>query len=358
MAVTSTSPEGIGQDEREAAGEGPPTLTEGVDLLAAFTAAAAARHDAEVAVVRTLGALLRAGGLAGSSEVVDLADADRFDELVCAAIDDLRAPEDVADAEEAVAGQDYLAARHSGDGTVMLHGEYHPVDGAVVLNAIDAQAARDSQQHGDRRPDGKPMSRAQRRARALVNLCRDSLAGHTGHPVEHSNGGCCRRRPAHPSMVVHVPLERISQTAAGLLEVAVPGYLPTLTARTVEALAADAEVRVVIFNGHRPLAVTRKLHAQDVPEDTRLAVQARDLGARDPGGRTTVPLSDVHHLAGDRVHDPDQMAVVSPRGHHRILHRHGWTGHIDPDTGQLTWTSPAGQTITTLPWDTRLRPPE
>ena len=101
--------------------------------------------------------------------------------------------------------------------------------------------------------------------------------------------------------------------------------------------------------------VTKKLHADAVPDDTRLAVQARDLGARDPGGRTTVPLSHVHHLGGDGVHDPDRMAVVSPRGHHRVLHRHGWSGQVDPATGRTTWTSPAGHTVTTIPWTARLR---
>ncbi|WP_370326670.1 hypothetical protein [Euzebya sp.] len=104
--------------------------------------------------------------------------------------------------------------------------------------------------------------------------------------------------------------------------------------------------------------VTRKLTAKDISDDTRLAVTARDLGARDPAGRTTVGLSDVHHLDGDGLHDPDRLATVSRRGHLRIIHRHGWTGQVDPDSGWLTWTHPGGRTITTLPWGTRLTRPE
>ena len=111
--------------------------------------------------------------------------------------------------------------------------------------------------------------------------------------------------------------------------------------------------------------VTRKLHATDVPADTRLACQARDMGSRDPGGRTPLGLSDLHHLAPhdhardgvgghQRVHDPDRMVHLSPRGHHRIIHRHGWTGALDVSVGRLTWTR-AGRTITTLPWHTTLR---
>jgi hypothetical protein len=410
--------------------EPPPTLAEGVDLLDAFTAAARARHDAEVGVVRTLGVLVRAGviealehlpidiylsivhryssaerhmlldashmladmpatmrlwtdgllswsrirslvtrlrrfgrplrmqldaRMAASDDVLDLADADRFDALVDRAILDLRPPDDVADEEAAGPRHNFLAASAVDDRTTSLYAELDPLTGATVVNAIDAQAARDTAQHGDRRPDGKPMTRGQRRARALANLCADSLAGRTGRRVGDHNGRCCARRSAKPTVVVHVPLDRISESASGLLDVAIPAYLPTLAARTVEAHAADADVRVVIFNGHRPLMVTRQLTAEDIPEDTRLAVQARDLGARDPGGRTTVGLSDVHHLGPDRTHDPDHMAVVSPRGHHRLLHRHGWTGTLDATSGELTWTHPTGRRITTQPWSIQLR---
>ena len=182
-----------------------------------------------------------------------------------------------------------------------------------------------------------------------MGLLADSLAG--------------RRRdgtviPAKPLLVVHVPLDQITATASGLLEVAVPGWLPTLTGRLTNLLAGDADLKAVIFDGARPLMVTRKLTATDIPADTRLACAARDLGARDPGGRTPIPLSDLHHLNDDRTHDPDQMARVSPTGHHRVIHRHGWTGQVDPDTGQLTWTNPTtGRTITTLPWSTTLPRP-
>jgi hypothetical protein len=402
-----------------------------VELLAAFTAAARERHDAEVELVRTLGTLVRAGvieslehlpidvhlalahrytraernmlldaadmlvdmpatmrlwsegliswsqvramvtqlrrfgrplrvdldaRLGASADLVELLDADRFEATVADAICDLRPPEQVERDEDAEADRAYLAAQAGPDGTASLHGEYDVPTAATVLDAIDTRADADTQQLGDRRSNGKRMSRAQRRARALAGICADYLAGHAGGPVGDRNGGCCRRSPARPLMVLHVPLDRITEGACGRLQVTVPGWLPTLSAKATEALAADADVRVVIFTGHRPLMVTEKLRAAQVPEDTRLAVAARDLGARDPGGRTPVGLSDLHHLGGDHVHDPDQMACVSPRGHHRIIHRHGWTGRVDPDTGQLTWTNPVtGRTITTLPWTTTLR---
>ncbi|WP_370326671.1 hypothetical protein [Euzebya sp.] len=299
-----------------------PTMTEGVDLIAAFTAAAAARHAAEVEVVRTLGRLARAGviedlealpidvylavhqhftsaernmlldaadmlvdmpattvlwargvlsgsqvrgmltrlrrygrGLreeldgmiAASEEVIGLADPDRFTSMVDEAILDLRSPESVADEEDRTAEQAYLAGRAGDADTVELHGEYDPPTGAMVLNAIDARAAIDTQRMGDRRPDGRTMTRAQRRARALAGICSDSL---DGGGVENRNG----RERARPLMVVHVQADQVTESVAGHLEVPVPSFLPTVAARTLEALAADAEVRDVAAFGRPPTA--------------------------------------------------------------------------------------------------------
>lgn len=151
--------------------------------------------------------------------------------------------------------------------------------------------------------------------------------------------------------MVHIPLDRLTATAAGLLEVAVPSELPRLSAAVVESLAADADVRAVVMDGARPLCVTGRVDAATVPEDVRLAVQARDLGARDMGGATTVPLSHLHHL-DPGSHHVDRMVVASPRGHLRMMHRHGWHGRVDPSTGTVTWTSLGRRPITTRPWGT------
>ncbi len=190
-------------------------------------------------------------------------------------------------------------------------------------------------------------TRAKRRAGSLVDLAKDQLAGrdHDGNVV-----------PAKPTMVVHLPLDGITETASGLLECAVPNSLPTISSSLLEILAKDADVRAVLFDGARPLAVSKKVNAKDVPEDTKLAVKARDLGARDPAGRTPAPLSHIHHLKPGR-HHPDEMVCASPTGHLRIIHRHGWTGTVLPD-GVVEWTrghGPTQATIRTRPWHTRLR---
>ncbi len=111
----------------------------------------------------------------------------------------------------------------------------------------------------------------------------------------------------------------------GTLELDLPGGLPTLTGRLVELLGTDATIRAVLFDGHRPLAVTAKLHAQDIPTDTRLAVTA---------------------CVGAAWH----LRHVHPQ------HTDGWDGHLDPATGAITWTR-RDRIITRLPHGTPLPPP-
>ena len=417
--------------------DGPPTVAEGVDLLDAFTAAATARHDAEVAVVDTLGRLARAGvietlealpievhlavahsftaaertmlldaadvlsvmpatmqlwraraiswsqvralvaqvrrygrdvrieldrRISASAGVVELLDADRFEWTIADAIADIIGPDITEKDEAAAAEESFLSVQLGLFGRSRIYGELDAVDTAVVLNGLDSRAATAADDTDARSDEGsdavsvprtraaRRRSRAKRRAKALVGLLADSLAG------RRRNG---RTIPAKPLFVVHIPLDRITATASGLLEITVPGWLPTLSGRLTDVLAPDADIKAVIFDGARALMVTKKLRANAIPADTRLACAARDLGARDPNGRTPIPLSDLHHLNSDRRHNPDEMAHVSPSGHHRVIHRHGWTGQIDPATGQLIWTQPrTGRSITTLPWGTTLHRPE
>ncbi len=400
-------------------GEAAPSLTDGADLLAALATAAAARHAAEVAVVEAVAATDRAGvtepleGLpidlllavqfgwtaaergmlldagevlaampctrrlfadgrlswsqvrdivgrvrrlgrdgrgvvdqrvAASIDLIDAMDPDQIGWAVQDAVDDLldrRVKEGEEDAADAAT---FLALQLRLDGRATVYGELSTLDAATVAAGLDRTAAQATDDEGEA---GCRRSRATRRGRALVDLGAQALDGRT------ATG---RRIPAKPLVVVHVPLDRIEQTTTGLIDLDVPGHLPTLTARTVEALAADADVKAVLFDGARPLCVTAKVQAEDIPADTRLAIAARDLGAREPGRRTPPGLGHVHHLDPAEGHHPENLVTTSSRWHLRVIHRHGWGGRIDPHGGTVTWTR-AGRTIRSLPHHTRLRPP-
>ncbi len=136
------------------------------------------------------------------------------------------------------------------------------------------------------------------------------------------------------------------------------GPLPRISARLTDGLAADADVRAVVFDGARPLAVSDKLTATSIPTKTRIAVQARDRGCRFPGSQHPVGHSDVHHLVhrehhGD--HHPDNLALLSRR-HHTLVHHHGWTLTLEPDSGQITATR-GTHTWRSLPRGTPLTSP-
>ena len=340
-------------------------LLDAGDVLASMPATTALWQQGRLSwsMVRDVVARLRRFGrdmrvsvdqrIGASEELVGVMDPERFAWAVAEAVEELHGTTAKERAEDADAASTFLWVQMGLDGRSKLYGELDAPDTAVVLNGLDRQAARDDRTTADDTGAAQPRTahgrharrrtRAKRRGRALVGLCADRLAGRT------ATG---RRVDAKPLMVVHVPLDRVSTTAAGRLEVAVDNALPTLSARTVEALARDADVRAVVMDGARPLTVTRRLHAREVPEDTLLAVRARDLGARDPAGRTSIPLSEVHHLTPG-LHHPDRLACVSQRGHLRLIHRHGWSGHVDTTSGWITW-SRGNRNIVTVPWGTPL----
>ncbi len=335
------------------------------DVLAAMPATLTLWQQATLSwsVVRDIIAQVRRLGRDGRQTVdarldasrallVDM-DPDRISWAVTQAVEEFLGLTAKERQEQAAARQSFLHLQLDVFGGARLAGYLNPLDAATVTNGLDHHAnqqttdtAQDEQGEGKKPTDrrARRRSRAQRRAQALVAVAAEQLNG------RRADGTTI---PARPLMVIHVPLDRITTTASGLLEVAVPGSLPTLSATLTDTLSRDADIRAVVFDGARPLAVSHKIHADTVPADTALAVRARDLGARDPAGRTPTAQSHIHHLTPG-LHHPDRLVCLSPRGHLRTIHRHGWHGTIHPD-GTVEWTR-QHTTIRTRPWHTTLKP--
>ncbi len=275
-----------------------------------------------------------------------------------AAADDLRAPRQVERAEQRRRDANFVSIQAALDGGVRLYGEFDAVTGAPILNALDAAAgppaptdpaptaaAGDGDGDGDGQAGWSAGPRSRQYATALAQIAADWLGGDT-------------RRPARPLLIAHVQVADLTASAAGTVEVNVRGPLPRISARLTDGLAADADVRAVVFDGARPLAVSDKLTATSIPTKTRIAVQARDRGCRFPGSQDPPGHSDVHHLVhrehgGD--HHPDNLALLSRR-HHSLVHHHGWTLTLEPDTGAVTATRHT-RTFRSLPRGTPLAPP-
>lgn len=255
---------------------------------------------------------------------VDGFDPDQLVWAVDVAVDELRNPRTVERQEQRRAEADFLAVQGSFDGGMRLYGQFAPVAAATIVNALDAAAGRPVGDGCDGAPES-PTGRAKQYAAALTGVCADWLGGDT-------------ERPARPLLVAHVDVSQVTATPHGTVELGVRGPLPRIGAATLEALAGDADVRAVVFDGARPLSVTDKVRAKTIPAATRTAVAARDGGCRFPGSTDPLAHCDVHHLrhqtdGGD--HDPDNLAAISRR-YHTLIHRRGWTLVLDPPSGQIT----------------------
>lgn len=281
--------------------------------------------------------------IAESVDLIDRLDPDQLLWMVEQAIDELRGADKVERDEQADERDEFLALQQTLWGGVEGFLRFGAVNGAILVNALDAQTARRHNAGGDKH------TAAQDRAASLIDLAQDSLAG------SNRNG---TRRQAKPSVVVHVDLRHVTETAAGILELNLPGWLPTVSAATLESLAKTADIQAILFDGYRPLAVAQKVSASEIPADTRLAIRARDLGCRFPGSRIPLGAADLHHLDGkDAGHHPDRILTLGRYGHLNRIHRRGWSADLDPDTGEATFTTPNGRTYRTLPRGTRLRRP-
>jgi hypothetical protein len=110
----------------------------------------------------------------------------------------------------------------------------------------------------------------------------------------------------------------------------------------------------VLIDGGRPLTVTKKVKAKQVPADVRVAVKARDRGDRFPGSRRRI--GHLHHLDKDGAgHHPDMLIGLAGPSHRRV-HRFGWSISINADNGEATFTW-GERSWTTLPQGTQLRRP-
>ena len=240
---------------------------------------------------------------------------------------ELRDRRSVERSEDRVERGNFIWAQPAMFGPGRLYGELDNLSLGKLVSGIDAAAPPD---------DGRSL--AQRRADGLVALATHRCGTHSA--------------VAAPSVSIVVDTRDASVNAAGVVDIKAPGCLPTLTARAVEALAADATVEVMLADGARPLTVTRKVAAKTMSSQVRRAVLLRDGGDRFPGSRR--PIDHVHHFdKRDRGHHVDFLAGLSDVSHQRV-HRCGWHIRLDPSSGAMTFTRGDRQ-WTTLPRRTRLR---
>lgn len=174
-------------------------------------------------------------------------------------------------------------------GGIKLYGEYDdPIEAASILNGLDT-AARHAHRTAHSDGDGIPAddgadgggghdepdrwnggTRSFWQGRGLLAMCEHTLGGPDG-----DDGGAGHVGPQRgkPTAIVHVDVADTTTTCAGQVELNVTGGgLPSITRQRLEQiLSSDHDLRVVLFDDGRPLAVSDLIHAENIPTKTRIA---------------------------------------------------------------------------------------
>lgn len=110
-----------------------------------------------------------------------------------------------------------------------------------------------------------------------------------------------------------------------------------------EVLACDAVIAAVVVDSLGvPLDVGRDVRFATPAQ--RRAVRTRDGGCVFPGCDARVTWCDVHHcihVDDGGVTDVCNLVCLC-RHHHTVVHRRGWSVHLEPD-GWAVFTTPAGR---------------
>ena len=198
----------------------------------------------------------------------------------------------------------YLQVSPSLDGVVFIDGRLDPVGGAALQTALNALS---------RPTPDDPRKAEQRRADALVELCRRALD--TGRLPE--VGG---QKPHLSVTVSAAALAGVSGAEAG--ELAWGGVVPNATVRR---LACDASLSVIVLDERgEPLDSGRA--TRTIPPATRRALAARDGGCRFPGCDRPTAWSDGHHVQHWTDGGPTTLANLALlcSFHHHLVHEGGW----------------------------------
>ena len=188
------------------------------------------------------------------------------------------------------------------NGMVYLEGRLDPVAGQFVITALDSLTDPANLDPTDGRTP------AQRRADALVDMCRDHL----------DHGDLPTQRAERPHVMVHVSLEALGGRAGRPCELDDAGVITPQAARW---LACDARVTRIITRGEsQVLDVGRSTRV--VPTGLRMALVARDRGCVIPGCGAPRRWCDAHHVvhwADGGSTSLDNLCLLCRR-HHGMIH--------------------------------------
>ncbi|MEX2503354.1 MAG: DUF222 domain-containing protein [Egicoccus sp.] len=178
---------------------------------------------------------------------------------------------------------------------------------------------------GEPAEDRFDRPRARQLADGLVRLAEAFLGGQRG------DGPTVRARP---TMVVVADVADLvgdtEQARRARLLWRLPGSPPALTREAVQRISCDADLQVLLVDGHQVLGITAP--TAEIPARVRRAVMARDQGCRFPGCRAPAGWTDLHHVIPRNRGGPttvDNLVGVCRR-HHMAVTEGRWKLSMTP----------------------------
>jgi Domain of unknown function (DUF222)/HNH endonuclease len=216
--------------------------------------------------------------------------------------------EQALDGDERLRERRRLHASVTFMGMVRVDGDLDPESGEVLLTAL--RAVLDAESRAPRSEDDT-RTPEQRRADALVELCRQSL-DRADRPMVAGE---------RPHVTVTVDVANLRDGSGGVSEL---DHVGPVGPETAKRLACDASItRVVMAGPSEPLDVGRRTPV--IPPAMRRAVIVRDRHCRFPGCDRPQTWCDAHHVVHWAEGGPTAMAnlVLLCRRHHRMVHQPG-----------------------------------
>ena len=216
------------------------------------------------------------------------------------------------------------------DGRRELVGHLAAEDAAIVEAAL-AQAMGE----GNTRPvpgEGPMPTATQRRAEALVDLCRWFLDHYDSAPTG------ARQRP-HLSVIVS--LQDLAGGGPGRLSDGTP-----LSGSSVSRLACDAELHRIVMSG-RSTILDYGSAVRTVSPALWAALVVRDGHCRHPGCDRPPAWCEAHHIQYASRAGPTRLSnlVLACSRHHHLWHSQGWQLELGTD-GELKLISSRGLVLT------------
>lgn len=220
------------------------------------------------------------------------------------------------------------------DGLVELHALLDRVSAEFVRTGLDAFETLD----GKDVPEGQRRRPEQRRADALVQLARAALdAGEA--PV---------KGQVRPHVAVVIDAEALGDPRGAGGETAFGGQIST---GAVRRLLCDADVTRIVMSGpSEVLDVGRATRSWNRAQ--RNAIVSRDGRCRGPSCDRAAAWCSLHHIrwwTRDKGPTSVDNGLLLCDADHDLIHSQGWTVALDPNTAEVTWTSPAGRRVVTRP---------